>query len=105
MRRHGSPSLVMASLFQRIPSSALITNAKRWSRCCQEQECSVSHRLKAVHSTCPGQGSFQKEPEQNPSVEKTRLSGGLKQPALGGPFDFQHCEESDVQKAVAWFAE
>jgi len=29
----------------------------------------------------------------------------MDQPALGGPFDFQHCAESDVQKAIAWFAE
>jgi len=65
----------------------------------------VSHKLKVVHSRHRGQWSFQKEPEQNPSVEKTRLSGGLDQPVIGGPFDFQHCEESDVQKAVAWFAE
>ena len=65
----------------------------------------MSHRLKVVRSTHMGQCSFQKEPEQNPSVEKIRLSGGLDQPAIGGPFDFQHGEESDVQKAVAWFAE
>ena len=65
----------------------------------------MPYKLNAVHSRYKGQSSFQKEPEQNPSFEKTRLSGSLEQPAIGGPFDFQHCEESDVQKAIAWFAE
>ena len=65
----------------------------------------MSRKLKVVHSRYKGQCSSQKEPEQNPSAEKTRLSGSLEQPAIGGPSDFQYCEESDVQKAVAWFAE
>jgi len=61
--------------------------------------------LNVVHAKYKEQSSFQKESEQNPAFEKTRLAAGLEQPAIGGAIDFQHCEESDVQKAIDWFAE
>jgi hypothetical protein len=65
----------------------------------------VPHKLNVVHPRSKDQSSSQKEAEQNPSFEKTKLLAGLDQPAIGGPIDRQHCEESDVRKAIDWCAE
>jgi hypothetical protein len=65
----------------------------------------VPYKSNAVHPRYKDQNSFQKESEQDPSVEKTSLSAGVDHPAIGGRIDFQPCEESDIQKAIVWFAE
>ena len=58
----------------------------------------MSHKLKAVHTRYKGQCSLQKELEQNPSIEKTRPSGGLEQPAIGGPTIFSTARKAMFRK-------
>lgn len=65
----------------------------------------MPHKLNAVrppkdHSSLPEQ------PEQNPSVQKPSFPTSRdSQTAVGGPIEFQYCAESDIQKAIQWFAE
>ena len=64
----------------------------------------MPHKLNIVRPRDKNQDSL--EPTENPSFERTRLAASLDcQPAIGGPIEFQHCAESDVQKAIEWFAE
>ena len=66
----------------------------------------MPHKLNAVHSQGKDHSSLPEEPEQNPSVQKPRFPTSLdSQPAVGGPIEFQYCAESDIQKAIQWFAE
>ena len=66
----------------------------------------MPHKWNQVHPRDKDQSSFQKESQQNPSFEKTRLATVQHpEPAIDGPIDLQHCQESDVQKAIHWFAE
>jgi len=66
----------------------------------------VPHKLNAVHSRGKQHRSLQQKPQENPSFEKTSLPAGLdRQTAIGGPIEFQQCQESDIQKAIQWFSE
>lgn len=66
----------------------------------------MPHELTRIHSRDKDKSALQKESEQNHSFKTTRLSASLdSQTAIGGPIEFQHCQESDVQKAIDWFAE
>jgi hypothetical protein len=66
----------------------------------------VPHKLNVVHPRGKQQSSFQKQPEENPSFKKTTLPDGLdQQVAIGGPVEFQQCQEGDIQKAIQWFSE
>ena len=66
----------------------------------------MPHKLNLVHPRGKQQSSFQEKPEENPSFEKTTLPAGLdQQAAIGGPIEFQQCQESDIQKAIQWFSE
>ena len=66
----------------------------------------MPHRSDPIHSRDKDQSTFQKESEQSRSFEKIRLSASLEeQAAIGGPMEFQHCQENDIEKAIDWFAE
>lgn len=63
-------------------------------------------KLNAVRPPNKDHSSLPEQPEQNPSVQKTRFPMGPdSQTAVGGPIEFQYCAESDIQKAIQWFAE
>jgi hypothetical protein len=48
---------------------------------------------------------LQEQPQQNP-LQKPRFRASLDpQTAAGGPIEFPYCAESDIQKAIQWFAE
>lgn len=66
----------------------------------------MPYKLNAVHSRGKTPSSFQQKPQENPSLEKSPLAAGLdQQTAIGGPVEFQQCQESDIQKAIQWFSE
>ena len=66
----------------------------------------MPHKLNAVRPPNKDHSSLPEQPEQNPSVQKTRFPMGPdSQTAVGGPIEFQYCAESDIQKAIQWFAE
>jgi hypothetical protein len=66
----------------------------------------VPHKLNAVRPRGKEHGSSQEQPEQKGSLEKNRfLTSWDPQTATGGPIEFQYCAESDIQKAILWFAE
>ena len=66
----------------------------------------MPHKLNAVRPPNKDHSSLPEQPEQNPSVQKPRFPiGPDSQTAVGGPIEFQYCAESDIQKAIQWFAE
>jgi len=66
----------------------------------------VPHKLNAVRPAGKDQNSLQEQPEQNPSFQKPRIPTSLdSQTAVGGPIELQYCTESNIQKAIQWFAE
>ena len=66
----------------------------------------MPHKINAVRNPGKDQNSLPEKSKQNPSFEKTRFpSSSDSQSAVGGPIELQYCAESDIQKAVQWFAE
>ncbi len=66
----------------------------------------MPHKLNAVRPPNKDHSSLPEQPEQNPLVQKPRFPTSPEpQTATGGPIEFQYCAESDIQKAIQWFAE
>jgi hypothetical protein len=65
----------------------------------------VPHKLNAARPPKKDHSSLQEQPQQNP-LQKLRFPAGPDpQTAAGGPVEFPYCAESDIQKAIQWFAE
>src|SRR6266852_5494061 len=72
----------------------------------KDRRSSLPHKLNAVRPRGKEHGNSQEQPEQNPLVQKPRFpSSPDSQTAVGAPIEFQYCAESDIQKAIRWFAE
>jgi hypothetical protein len=66
----------------------------------------VPDKLNAARPPNKDHSGVPEQPEQNPSAQKPKLPTSLdSQTAVGGPIEFQYCAESDIQKAIQWFAE
>ena len=66
----------------------------------------MPHKLDAVRPPNKDHSGLPEPPEKNPSAQKPKLPTSLdSQTAVGGPSEFQYCAESDIQKAIQWFAE
>ncbi len=66
----------------------------------------MHHKLNAVHTPGNQKSRLQEKLEENQSFQKTAFSAGLDpQAAIGGPIEFQQCQEGDIQKAIQWFSE
>jgi hypothetical protein len=63
----------------------------------------VSHRLNAVRTRAR---NASQTPQKDPSGDQTEpATGSVSQTATGGTIEFPYCAESDIQKAIEWFAD
>jgi len=66
----------------------------------------VLNKLNDPHPRGKEQSSFQENPEKTSSLEENTIPASLdQQAAIGGPIEFQQCQEGDIRKAIHWFSE